>query len=587
MSWRRYLGDLSGLRSGRVTNRFRPGHSRFEPPPPPPRGGAPKAPGKETPAGAAAPPAPPKALAKKGAGAPTPLPLPPPPGKALERRGAPRSTVPARAPASLPSAPRSAPRPRSRLGARPGGLLSGLFDAGELGDDVDQAPNGAVWVSGTTGQLYASTDAAALPLVYPDGTPALAQLFLPALALDVDPIRDKPLRASPRDFSSRDYDKSINPGGNRGWNPDLGAYGWVNDGGWHYVIDQACDAGGMTQPIDRTFPGLDLSRAIAVQDITGRCKDVRNSFQGVTLKRYIFKADFDWTNTAPNAAAYIWLYLNFPEFASTSWVYQPADLWRYDTRPPETAGSPTKLPAAAWLDLNFLDAVYTKAHGLDLLSNAGLIDPVKYAKFTASYPQTWALALDSLPGSILATVYERGQKTGYVHEQPDQPQPQPQPKGDAGDAPIDNVLDFFRGGRGGRGGAPADDGTPPPLPPPPPGAEPLPMDEVPQGTIPGASDQDLRQLIEQLLAERQAAAAAAPYPTADPNVPQGYTLEELEAQFGTPTPVEAAEAPTEEEAEPWVTDEAGNVYLLADDGQYYPSEMFGEDAWADLSGERR
>jgi hypothetical protein len=563
VSWRYYLlGDLSGLRSGRITGRFRPGHAKLEPVTTPVADAATKAVPQKGGAGAAGGGRTPPKSIPRGGGVPLKLPLAPPGGGAAPPRSG--------SPAGVKATARPTP-PRPLAPRQPGGLLQGLLGdcRAELGDGADLAPNGAVWVSGTTGQLYASTDAASLPLVYPDGTAAVAQIFLPAIALDVNPIVDKPLRASARDFANRDYDKSINPGGNRSWNPDLGAYGWVNDGGWHYIIDQACDPGGTAQPIERTFPGLDLGRAIAVDTIAGRCKDIKNGFNGVPLKRYIFKADFDWTNQDPNAAAYIWLYLNLPEFTSTSWIYQPADLSRFDTRPPETAGTPTKLPAAAWLDLNFLDAVYKGAHGLDLLSPAGVIDPSKRAKFTASYPQTWALAIDSRNDAILATVYERGQKAGYVHEQPQTPTPQdqpPLPTGDGGGSGAAPIFRFFPGG-GGDSGAPASSGGDSSLPAAPTDA--IPYDQVATGQGPAmapASSSDSDALYALLQQEQ-------------------LMLEQLlQAQVGQQAYAPAA--PVSDELEPWAVDDEGNVYLLADDGQYYPSEMFGEDAWAGLSGDQ-
>jgi len=306
-------------------------------------------------------------------------------------------------------------------------------------DDAAQLGNGAIWLASEQVPLtwynpgrpgVDGVRQGVEQMVYPDGTPAMALFYLPRM--DCSAVADPSARAG-NPFSrylgsarlgvlirvaawgSEEYRISYHSlnepieggraelGWRRGSEP---AYGLWQEGELpadYWVLIGTYECGGLGYTVFNTdIPGLPPDGEAVYP---GMCGDFVGGWGGDTAYRRWWLNHFNWAATAPNVAARAWVYLTLGPISG--FISQPADLWRFDM----SGLAPEKgtIPAKAWLDLNFLDAVYTGSHGMpQLITVTGdtiKLDHGKLAAWLATPTgQAWKpLVLPTEGDAVLAT----------------------------------------------------------------------------------------------------------------------------------------------------------------------------------------
>lgn len=398
--------------------------------------------------------------------------------------------------------------------------LSGLGDPTPQGGNDNSIPfqaNATVWVALEPVPLYGqqsisaadSSSAGAKPggefrgpqLVYPDGTPAMALFWCPQVNLEAVGF-DPSIPGSW--YQMRGDPFARNEAGARGWihaqaSRDL--FG-PSSAGWTLACDYIC-----TERTDRPSPPSDpdplpdghfyavntdqfsyhydppFGQGAAVELLKNRCVSVGGHWLGYNVTREYFACTFDWTGYPPSVAAPIWVWFFLaPEATTIAWQVQQAEIYRADLQDVATAGEPKELPGRAWMDLNFLDAIQTGAHGMPQLitinpDGSASLDRNALAAFMQAHPD-WAsiMHLGLTNQGMLAIVDDLGSQGGAVVHQgtgpsPVGPAPGGGPTGNANSSGGALFQSMFSNSGDNSGG---DNAPPPPPPAPtlPPGATP-------------------------------------------------------------------------------------------------------------------
>lgn len=278
---------------------------------------------------------------------------------------------------------------------------------------VTGVPNAAVWVAAVeapmeTALLY-KDGRIAYPMVWPDGTPWMARYWLPMLDLSAtfDPVvwaNQFIAGSAPNNVQNYWPPRSRGMGG-AGWQVSELAQQVFGARSWEWIADPACSPGG--GPRVSGSGGIDLNqfawnslvaRGVAVGESSPECR-------GFDIRRYL--CSFNWSQRTPTEQSYIWLALNLVNDDNAAWQVFPADLYRFDLQP----GDPTRLPPQAWLDLNFLDAIHTGAHGMPVFVKPdGRLDFVALATWAAAQDDyRWGqLVSNGASDWMLATIYDSG-----------------------------------------------------------------------------------------------------------------------------------------------------------------------------------
>ena len=362
----------------------------------------------------------------------------------LGQGGAPRSTPGSGLLAGLLDDAGIGSNPLERIQTLQTGVTDGyVLDEGDgpapapdpTSDDAGYVPNATVWVAQREVPLMTgfAPGGGGQQLVYPDGTPAMARYWLPRA--DMAPT------FSPADYAPNDRRQHLVPnrseheGYLRGWIPPNAS----SSGLWEWVADWECGDFGACKgefPLfysEKQAPGGELydrhpsdpqlkifrwpnHRARVSYDMNA-CKTLCD-WDGHKEEIYWFPADFNWYDADPTSQGFAWLSMNLFDDAGMTWSVMPADIYRADGLPITSGGPPGTLPGRAWLDLNFLNAVYSPDpkinHGLPrLILPDGRLDLARFAAWTGALTDTgWQEATRLPAGAMLAIVYDEAPSAG-------------------------------------------------------------------------------------------------------------------------------------------------------------------------------
>jgi hypothetical protein len=313
--------------------------------------------------------------------------------------------------------------------------------------DSQYTPNGNAWVCDAQVQEWSiNNQGDPIPAHYPDGSPAMAKYYLPAMNITstespVGPNKDGSwpngtgpigrwanMGAGGGNFGDTMVDIGrLYAGRNRNDlnNPKWGGYGFYQDksGNWFYRVTGA--ARGMYDddkyakmgiPEFYNFPAttMDTTKAVA--------KGTVDNGQG-GQDWWDWAWDLNWADHTPHLS-YLFLRFYLPGTENQSWTVMPADIYRADGADfTDQSNAPSTLPGQGWLDLNFLTAARLQMYGLPkMVRDDGSLDSSAVDAFrqqSQANDTGWWRILDKDPEgfgqSMLCLIYDTAQaKTGIT-----------------------------------------------------------------------------------------------------------------------------------------------------------------------------